>query len=94
MGRLHHKSSVRDSIVNTLIPGVAVRMVEKHVDRIYTNFPDIEKKLSCSEKVMRVGNPLISENIVKAESSVRRQPRRISHKRARHRLSRKIRSIS
>ena len=24
MGRLHHKSSVRDSIVNTLIPGVAV----------------------------------------------------------------------
>ncbi len=55
------------------IPGVAVRMVEKHVDRIYTNFPDIEKKLSCSEKVMRVGNPLISENIVKAESSVRKK---------------------
>lgn len=53
------------------IPGVAVRMVKKYVDRIYTNFPDVEKKLSCKEKVLRVGNPLVSENIVKADSSVR-----------------------
>lgn len=53
------------------IPGVAVRMVEKQVDRIYTNFPDVEKKLSRKEKVMRVGNPLVSENIVKADASVK-----------------------
>lgn len=53
------------------IPGVAVRMVEKHVDRIYTNFPDIEKQLSCREKVLRVGNPLVSENIVKANNAIK-----------------------
>ena len=54
------------------IPGVAVKAVEKHVDRIYTNFPDVEKQLKCRKKVLRVGNPLVSENIVKADASVRK----------------------
>ncbi len=54
------------------IPGVAVRMVEKYVDRIYTNFPGLEEKLKYKEKVMRVGNPLVSENIIKADEKTRK----------------------
>lgn len=43
------------------IPGKAVKMLEKEVDRIYTNFPSTEKQLKCTEKILRVGNPLICE---------------------------------
>ena len=53
------------------IPGKAVRMVEKHVNRVYTNFPGVKERLSCPEKVMRVGNPLVSENIVRADAGTR-----------------------
>ncbi len=53
------------------IPGKAVKMVEKHVDRVYTNFPGVKEKLTCPEKVLRVGNPLVSENIVKADAGMR-----------------------
>ncbi len=53
------------------IPGKAVRMVEKYVDRIYTNFPSLEEKLTEKDKVLRVGNPLISEDIVRADSATR-----------------------
>lgn len=67
-----HKAGIPCAVhESNSIPGVAVRMLEKQVDRIYTNFPDVEKKLSCKEKVKRVGNPLVSENIVKADASVR-----------------------
>lgn len=55
------------------IPGKAVRMVEKHVDRIYTNFPDVQDLLKYREKVLRVGNPLVSENIVKADENTRKK---------------------
>ena len=53
------------------IPGKAVRMVEKHVNRVYTNFPGVAERLAHKEKVMRVGNPLVSENIVRADAGTR-----------------------
>ncbi len=43
------------------IPGKAVKMLEKEVDRIYTNFPSTENYLKHTEKILRVGNPLICE---------------------------------
>jgi UDP-N-acetylglucosamine--N-acetylmuramyl-(pentapeptide) pyrophosphoryl-undecaprenol N-acetylglucosamine transferase len=46
-------------------------MVEKHVNRVCTNFPGVKERLSCPEKVMRVGNPLVSENIVRADAGTR-----------------------
>ncbi len=42
------------------LPGVAVRMLEKSVDIVYTNFEATVKKLKCPEKAIRVGNPLIN----------------------------------
>lgn len=41
------------------IPGKAVKMLEKEVDRIYTNFPATEEHLKYHEKALHVGNPLI-----------------------------------
>lgn len=41
------------------IPGKAVKMLEKEVDRIYTNFPATEEHLKYGEKALHVGNPLI-----------------------------------
>lgn len=55
------------------IPGVAVKMVENCVDRIYTNFPNVQDQLKHKEKVLRVGNPLISESIVKADENTRKK---------------------
>ncbi|MBQ9745855.1 MAG: UDP-N-acetylglucosamine--N-acetylmuramyl-(pentapeptide) pyrophosphoryl-undecaprenol N-acetylglucosamine transferase, partial [Clostridia bacterium] len=52
-------------------PGKAVKMVEKYVDRIYTNFPGVAEKLRRKDKVMRVGNPLVSEDIVAADAGLR-----------------------
>lgn len=42
------------------LPGVAVRMLEKSVDVVYTNFEATVKKLKHPEKAIRVGNPLIN----------------------------------
>ena len=42
------------------LPGVAVRMLEKCVDIVYTNFEATVKKLKHPEKAIRVGNPLIN----------------------------------
>ena len=42
------------------LPGVAVRMLEKYVDVVYTNFESTVNKLKYPEKAIRVGNPLIS----------------------------------
>lgn len=41
------------------LPGVAVRMLEKYVDIVYTNFEATLDKLKYPEKAVRVGNPLI-----------------------------------
>lgn len=40
------------------IPGFAVKMLEKHVDRIYVNFEETIKNLKDPSKALRVGNPL------------------------------------
>ncbi len=40
------------------LPGLAVRMLQGKVDRIWTNFPSTKKKLLAKKKVMHVGNPL------------------------------------
>lgn len=41
------------------IPGLAVRKLQKNVDRILINFEQTAEKLSCpAEKILRVGNPL------------------------------------
>ncbi len=40
------------------IAGVAVKMLKDKVDRIYLNFEETGKTLGCSEKLLRVGNPL------------------------------------
>ena len=55
------------------IPGKAVRMAEKYVDRIYTNFPGVKDKLREKEKVLRVGNPLVSENIAHTDAETKRK---------------------
>ena len=41
------------------LPGIAVRMLEKYVDIVYTNFEATVKRLKHPEKAVRVGNPLI-----------------------------------
>jgi UDP-N-acetylglucosamine--N-acetylmuramyl-(pentapeptide) pyrophosphoryl-undecaprenol N-acetylglucosamine transferase len=40
------------------IAGVAVKMLQDKVDRIYLNFEATGKNLKCPEKLLRVGNPL------------------------------------
>ncbi len=42
------------------IPGVAVKMLEKYVDIVYTNFEATIEKLKYRSKAVRVGNPLIN----------------------------------
>ena len=40
-------------------PGLAVKQLQKHVDRIWINFPQTAEKLKTKkEKILRVGNPL------------------------------------
>ena len=42
------------------IAGVAVKMLQKSVDRIYLNFEKTGESLSCDrEKLMKVGNPIL-----------------------------------
>ncbi|MBE6562473.1 MAG: undecaprenyldiphospho-muramoylpentapeptide beta-N-acetylglucosaminyltransferase [Ruminococcaceae bacterium] len=42
------------------IPGVAVKMLASKVDRIYLNFEKAGENLSCKEKLLHVGNPLLA----------------------------------
>lgn len=55
------------------IPGVAVKMLERYVDAIYTNFESTAKKLKYPEKAVRVGNPLLAgaEKLEKTEAKRR-----------------------
>ncbi|MBQ3814996.1 MAG: UDP-N-acetylglucosamine--N-acetylmuramyl-(pentapeptide) pyrophosphoryl-undecaprenol N-acetylglucosamine transferase, partial [Clostridia bacterium] len=42
------------------IAGIAVKMLQKHVDRIYLNFEKTGESLSCDRsKLMKVGNPVM-----------------------------------
>lgn len=40
------------------VPGVAVKMLARAVDRIYLNFEETGAELPCKDKILRVGNPL------------------------------------
>ncbi len=39
------------------IPGLAVRMLKKRMDRIYVNFSECAEALGKSDKILRTGNP-------------------------------------
>ncbi len=39
------------------IPGLAVRVLKKHMDRIYVNFAECAESLGMGEKTLRTGNP-------------------------------------
>ncbi len=43
------------------IPGKAVKMLEKEVDRIYLNFAETAEFFTEKEKLLHVGNPLITQ---------------------------------
>ena len=53
------------------LPGVAVRMLEKYVDIVYTNFEATAKRLKYPEKAIRVGNPLISGFNKKSDNNIK-----------------------
>ena len=53
------------------IPGKAVKMLEKEVDRIYINFPTTAEAFEEKEKVLCVGNPLITLPDTKEERGLR-----------------------
>ena len=42
------------------IPGKAVKMLQKEVDRIYVNFSGSSERLKPKDKILYVGNPLIT----------------------------------
>lgn len=56
------------------IAGVAVKMLQKHVDRIYLNFERTAETLSCDPgKIMRVGNPISGEFTSLSREEARRK---------------------
>ena len=46
------------------IPGKAIRMLSGKVNRIYLNFPTAAEEIKEKEKIMVVGNPLISNGAI------------------------------
>ena len=55
------------------IPGKAIKMLEKDVDRIYINFPTTEQYFTETEKILCVGNPLITMPDTKTEADLRQK---------------------
>ena len=56
------------------VPGVAVKMLAKHCDRIYLNFKETAEYLAQYEsKIMHVGNPLRGSFSVNSKEEARRQ---------------------
>lgn len=43
---------------SNVAPGVAVRMLQNKVDRVYLNFEATGRSLHCGDKILKVGNPL------------------------------------
>ena len=52
------------------IPGKAVKMLEQDVDRIYINFPTTEQYFTETDKILCVGNPLITIPDTKTEEDL------------------------
>lgn len=56
------------------IAGVAVKMLQKCVDRIYLNFEKTAETLNCDEsKIMKVGNPIMGEFTSISKEEARRR---------------------
>ena len=55
------------------IPGKAVKMLEQDVDRIYINFPTTEQYFTETDKILCVGNPLITMPDTKTEEDLFRK---------------------
>lgn len=56
------------------IAGVAVKMLQKSVDRIYLNFEKTAETLSCDPaKIMKVGNPIMGEFTSVSKEEARRR---------------------
>ncbi|MBE6598674.1 MAG: undecaprenyldiphospho-muramoylpentapeptide beta-N-acetylglucosaminyltransferase [Ruminococcaceae bacterium] len=56
------------------IAGVAVKMLQKYVDRIYLNFEKTAETLTCDRaKIMRVGNPIMGEFTSLSKEEARRR---------------------
>lgn len=56
------------------IAGVAVKMLQKSVDRIYLNFAKTAETLSCDPgKILRVGNPILGEFTSVTKEEARRK---------------------
>ena len=53
------------------IPGKAVKMLENDVDRIYINFPTTEQYFTETDKILCVGNPLLTMPDTKTETDLR-----------------------
>ena len=53
------------------IPGKAVKMLADDVDRIYINFPNTEQYFTETDKILCVGNPLITMPDTKTETDLR-----------------------
>ncbi len=43
------------------LAGLTIRMLQRHVDRVWVNFEGTADQLKCRDKVLRVGNPLRGE---------------------------------
>ena len=59
---------------SNVVPGMAVRKLQKKVDRIYTNFPETTDKLlpEVGTKIKRVGNPLLDGFLTTDREEARR----------------------
>lgn len=55
------------------VPGFAVRMLEKYVDRVYVNFEATRERLAFPDKCVRVGNPLKPEFLSPDREAARRE---------------------
>lgn len=55
------------------IPGKAVKMLEKEVDRIYINFPSTVQYFTETDKILCVGNPLIKAPDTNTETDLRKK---------------------
>ncbi len=55
------------------IPGMAVKRLQKSVDRIFTNFERTADFLAAKDKVMRVGNPLRSAFVGMEKDAARKR---------------------
>ena len=67
--KLHISCALHES---NAVPGFAVKMLEKYVDRVYINFEETAGELKHPEKALRVGNPLRSGFLQNDRESARK----------------------